>query len=432
MKPSSTHRRIYVIGSDAGGIRNLPKHLQKLVLKADSLAGPERLLESFKEWWEKNSPKKSLPELFSSNKVDLLINWLKEQNGTSVLISSGDPLWFGIGRKLLESFTSKELQFHPAPSSLQLAFSRIGIPWQNASWISLHGRDPSPLSALLQKRPSSLVILTDPDEGGVEEVRKILKSSGLEKSYAFWIFEQLGHPKERIRRLFPFDELFNDIHPLNLVLLQEDATDETNPQMLPLFGVDDGVFLQHKDRPGLMTKKEIRVQLLAELELPKEGVLWDLCAGVGSIGLEALRLNPSLKLLLVERRGGGAAIIKQNALRLGVQPDAVVESDVLTLLEKNILPENLSCPNRVLIGGGGIKRNYLIKEILGRISPNGVVVIPLATIEAIKETKDILVSYGCEISISQHQSWRGIPLSSGIRLSPMNPVFIIKGRIGRT
>ena len=43
-----------------------------------------------------------------------------------------------------------------------------------------------------------------------------------------------------------------------------------------------------------MTKREARIQLLADLELPDQGVLWDLGAGTGSIGLEALRLRPQL------------------------------------------------------------------------------------------------------------------------------------------
>ena len=81
--------------------------------------------------------------------------------------------------------------------------------------------------------------------------------------------------------------------------------------------LDYGLFLQHDDRPGLMTKREVRVQVLADLELPARGVLWDLGAGVGSIGLEALRLRPSLALWALERRGGSAALIAANAERLG-------------------------------------------------------------------------------------------------------------------
>ena len=64
------------------------------------------------------------------------------------------------------------------------------------------------------------------------------------------------------------------------------------PHQLPLFGLEDGLFLQHADHPGLMTKREVRIQLLAELALPPQGVLWDLGAGTGSVGLEALRCAP--------------------------------------------------------------------------------------------------------------------------------------------
>ena len=64
-----------------------------------------------------------------------------------------------------------------------------------------------------------------------------------------------------------------------------------------------------------MTKREVRIQLLAELALPPQGVLWDLGAGTGSVGLEALRLRPGLQLLAVERRAGGAQLI--NAMHNG-------------------------------------------------------------------------------------------------------------------
>ena len=45
----------------------------------------------------------------------------------AVVLASGDPLWFGIGRILIERL---ELRFHPGPSSLQLAFARLGRPWK--------------------------------------------------------------------------------------------------------------------------------------------------------------------------------------------------------------------------------------------------------------------------------------------------------------
>ena len=89
-----------------------------------------------------------------------------------------------------------------------------------------------------------------------------------------WICERLGHPKERIRKILPKSDLPSDIDPLNLVILI--AKEPSNPpkKSLPLFGIKDGEFIQNEDRPGLMTKREVRIQLLAELELPETGVLW--------------------------------------------------------------------------------------------------------------------------------------------------------------
>ena len=85
-------------------------------------------------------------------------------------------------------------------------------------------------------------------------------------------------------------------------MLVYEKSSKINANELPLFGINDGVFIQHEDRPGLMTKREIRIQILADLELPMEGVIWDIGAGVGSIGIEALRIRPKLKLLSIEKR----------------------------------------------------------------------------------------------------------------------------------
>jgi precorrin-6Y C5,15-methyltransferase (decarboxylating) len=342
----------------------------------------------------------------------------------AVLLASGDPLWFGIGRLLIQHLGAERLRFHPAPTSLQLAFARIGRPWQDASWISLHGRDPEPLAAALQKRPAALAVLTDPSRGGVEEVRRILAASGLEEAYALWLCERLGHPQERVQRLAPGSLLPADLDPLHLALLiAEPPPPPADPAALPLFGLDDGLFLQHPDRPGLMTKREVRIQLLADLELPERGVLWDLGAGVGSVGLEALRLRPGLEAWLLEQRGGSAALIAANAGRLGVRPAGIHEGRAPAALAG--LPD----PDRVLLGGGGRERAAVLTAVLGRLRPGGVVVIPLATVEALAELRPLLEQACCRVAVAQHQAWRGAPLADGTRLAPLNPVLVLKGTL---
>jgi precorrin-6Y C5,15-methyltransferase (decarboxylating) len=206
------------------------------------------------------------------------------------------------------------------------------------------------------------------------------------------------------------------------VLLVAETPAAPDPARLPLFGIDDGLWLQHPDQPGLMTKREVRIQLLADLDLPAAGVLWDLGAGVGSVGLEALRLRPELRLWAVERRAGAAALLAANAARLSVEPAGLVEAAAPAALAQ--LPD----PDRVLIGGAGRDRRAVLEAVLQRLRPAGVVVVPLATLEALAELRPLLETAGLQVAIRQLQVWRGAPLGDGTRLAPLNPVLVLSGR----
>ena len=414
---------IDVIGTDAGAPASLPAAQQALIKAADHLAAPKRLQPALRQWLNRDQP-----ELISSDDPRDLAASLEALPTTEavVVLASGDPLWFGIGRSLSERLGGAQLRFHPAPTALQLAFARIGRPWQDASWVSLHGRDPAVLAPRLQQRPPALAVLTDPQQGGAETVRRILRSSGLEASYSIWLCENLGHNSERVLQLKRSDPLPENLASLLTVLLIAEPSAAPPLERLPLFGLEDGLFLQHADHPGLMTKREVRIQLLADLDLPKQGVLWDLGAGTGSVGLEALRLRPELKLMAVERRAGGAQLIEANAERLGVTAAAVLERDVGELITEG-LPAGLERPDRVVLGGGGRSRAALLMQVLNLLQPGGVVLIPLATLEALAELRPLLEQQGMAVQISQLQAWRGQPLSDGTRMAPMNPTLILKG-----
>ena len=414
---------IDVIGTDAGAPASLPAPQQTLLRAAAVIAAPQRLQAALQDWLGD-----AKPELLSSDDPRALVDSLQSRAADQavVVLASGDPLWFGLGRILCDRIGAERLRFHPAPTSLQLAFSRIGRPWQDADWVSLHGRDPEILASTLQKRPAALAVLTDPNQGGAGTVQQMLRSSGLEASTDLWLCENLGHPDERVQLIAPHAALPTDLQPLLIALLIAREPAAPDPQQLPLFGLDDGLYLQHSDHPGLMTKREVRIQLLAELALPPQGVLWDLGAGTGSVGLEALRLRPGLQLLAVERRAGGAQLIQRNAQRLGVSPAAVLEADATTVLNGG-LPSQLSQPDRVLLGGGGAQRERLLQEVLTRLRSGGVVVIPLASIEALASVRPLLENAGLAVRVQQLQAWRGQPLGDGTRLAPMNPTLIVTG-----
>jgi precorrin-6Y C5,15-methyltransferase (decarboxylating) len=86
-------------------------------------------------------------------------------------------------------------------------------------------------------------------------------------------------------------------------------------------------------------------------------------------------------------------------------------------------------PDRVLVGGGGRRRDALLQKVLQRLRPGGIVVVPLATLEALAAVRQAMEQAGLQVGISQLQAWRGTPLGDGTRLMPLNPVLVIRGRL---
>jgi len=128
-----------------------------------------------------------------------------------------------------------------------------------------------------------------------------------------------------------------------------------------------------------------------------------------------------MHLIAVEQRSGGGTLIQANAKRLGVTPTDVIEANALTVVAQ------MPAPDRVLLGGGGRQRAQLLQAVIDRMNPGGVVVIPMANVEALAELRPLLDNAGWSIQINQHQAYRGQPLADGTRLAPMNPVLILRG-----
>ena len=422
-------KQIHVIGIDTSSVESFFEAKKKPIFKAERITGPQRILDSFKTWLKDENIKNHKFEFIPTDKLDDFIDLLKKDKKKTIVFSGGDPLWFGIGRLLIQNFPLSKLYFEPAATSFQLAFSRLGKPWQNTQWISLHGRDPLQFEKAIKKLPSSLVVLTDSNRGGAKEVYQLLESLELQKKYEFWTFERLGYLNERILKISSFDDFPIDLDPLHLVILIKKEESLIESKDLPLFGIVDSVFLQNADCPGLMTKKEVRVQILAELNLPKQGIIWDIGSGVGSIGLEALRISPNLKLVSIDKRVGSKNIIEENARRLGVKPSLIIEDEALNIFKQNKITPSLSSPERVIIGGGGSNSHLILEEVLKLINSTCIIIIPLISLKSISKLESILKPKAHKLSISQHQSYRGVSIGEDIRLSPLNPVFILKGEI---
>jgi len=418
-------RKIHVVGINSYKLEDLPPNLQNLFQDTDSIAVPNTYFEKIKSWSQNNLEKKKL--FFASKSNNELINWLRSQKSDVILISRGDPLWFGIGRILLENFSKDELSFYPSNICIQIAFSKLKIPWQDTVNVSIHGRDSTRLIEALKPRPSSLAILTDSNDKSLEIIKKNLSELNLFDFYDLWLCEELGFDNENIRKLNLKESLPSDISSLNIVVLTKTKRNYSNNN-LPLFGISDHIFKTFDDRPNLLTKREVRVQILADLELPKNGVIWDIGAGCGSIGLEALKLRPNLDLFCIDKRFGSKALILENSERLGVKPKFICEEDINNILNTKNL-SSFEKPNRLVIGGCDKKTKLQIINFLDQwMSIGDVIVIPIIDVQTIKELKEELEDKNFKTNLNLIQTYKSLSIAEGIRLEPNNPVFLLKGK----
>ena len=246
-------------------------------------------------------------------------------------------------------------------------------------------------------------------------------------SYDFWLCEEIGFDNEKIRKLNLKESLPSDISNLNIAVLSKKKENYSNNN-LPLFGINDNVFKTFDDRPNLLTKRDVRVQILADLELPKNGVIWDIGAGCGSIGLEALKLRPNLDLFCIDKRIGSKELILENSKRLGVKPKFILEENIInTLNTKNI--RSFETPNRLLIGGCDKKTKLEIINTLAQgMSIGDIIVIPIIDIQTIKELKEELEEKNFKTNLNLIQTYKSLSIAEGMRLEPNNPIFLLKGK----
>ena len=139
--------------------------------------------------------------------------------------------------------------------------------------------------------------------------------------------------------------------------------------------------------------------------------------------------STSKELVSIDKRIGSKNIIEENAKRLGVNPSLIIEDEALNIFRENKITHNLLHPDRVIIGGGGSNSDLIIQEVLKKINSICILIIPLISLKSLSKLESILKSKVNKLSISQHQSYRGINIGEDIRLSPLNPVFILKGEI---
>ncbi len=423
--------KIHVVGIGLDGVVGLGEKTRQLVEKATLLVGCDRHLSYFP-----NHPAKRLLIKDFTETIQEIRKNLTAGTEKIVVLVSGDPLFFGLGRLLAAELPPEELTFHPHLSSVQLAFNRIKIPWQDARIISAHGRSVEELIQALQQGVEKIAVLTD-GTNTPSAIARLVESLNLPSQYQFWVCENLGGDNERIvetrnlsQRVAGVSPVVatgvaslqnQDFAPLNVViLLRQENQKELHLESLPLFGIPDDCFVSFSDRPGLMTKREVRTLVLAELALRPGQIIWDIGAGTGSVSIEIARLFPTSVVYAIEKTAAGHSLISRNRERFQVKNVIPVCGSAPEILEKL----ERGC-DRVFIGGSGGNLNAILDSCASKLNPDGVIVIALATLEHINTALLWFKSRGWKYQLLQVQLSRSVPIGQLTRFAPLNPVTII-------
>jgi len=445
---------IHVVGIGLDGKAGLSPKIQHQIETATLLVGSDRHLSYFPEHPAQRVVLGNFHDAFETIRDHLVSDGSSLPKANVVVLTSGDPLFFGLGRLLLAEFSPIDLAFYPHLSSVQLAFSRIKVPWHDAHIISAHGRSLDELVQVLQRDVEKIAILTDATNTP-QAIARLIEALERPQNYMLWVCENLGSSEECITA-YSVSDLAHpsrnlSVAPLNIVIALRGAaleqlnfdhsnrqglTTDSNAQFysdlpsnlalqnLPALGIPDSAFASFSDRPGLMTKREIRLLALGELNLKPDQILWDIGAGTGSVSIEAARLCPTSQIFAIEKTAAGIRLIRANAHRFHTANVTAIPGQAPDALA------SLPRPHSIFVGGSGSHLAKILTCCRETIQPDGTLVLAVATLEHLAIAIHWLQTPEAASQVQSHrllacQLSRSAPVASLTRLIPLNPVHLL-------
>jgi precorrin-6Y C5,15-methyltransferase (decarboxylating) len=254
------------------------------------------------------------------------------------VLASGDPFHFGVGAVLAQKIDAREMNAIPAPSAFSVAAARLGWSLPHTVLLSVHGRTLDLVRPHLQPRARILALTSDGEGPGA--LAKLLAAIGFGASQ-LTVLEALGGPRERIRTTRANEYSLGVADPLNTVAIEVEASSGARV-LARASGLADHLF----EHDGQITKREVRAVTLSSLAPFRGELLWDIGAGSGSVAIEWMLANPSMRAIAIEHRADRAARVRRNAAAFGVPGLEVMEGAAPAVLS------GLATPDAVFVGGG--------------------------------------------------------------------------------
>ncbi len=360
-----------------------------------------------------------LPPLLSIVPLNQCMAAIQEAlaNGDVTVLASGDPLFYGIARKILHTFPDNDIRVTPAISSMQIAFARFNLPWDDARFVSLHGRDSKRLAARLL-RYSKVFLFTDRQNSPNKIAQSLLTECGEEETSEIFIHvaEHLGSNAERLFSGNLKKTASKSFADPNAMILLNPAGNKK--EAYSRFGLQEKEIVHSR---GLLTKNEVRAATIHALRLSGRSVLWDVGAGSGSVGLEAARLFPDLQVLSIEKEEEQWQNIETNKKRFSAWNMELIRGQAPEVFE------NLPSPASIFVGGSGGNLVQILKTCTDCLLPGGFIVVNAVIDKTAKLAPAILYNLGLTVEVRKISVQRfSYPANEKEEFNPINIIVGMK------
>jgi precorrin-6B C5,15-methyltransferase / cobalt-precorrin-6B C5,C15-methyltransferase len=327
------------------------------------------------------------------------------------ILFSGDTGFYSGAGKVTEALREKgeyEVKVIPGISTVSYFSALLGISWEDACILSLHGKSSDFTRAV--RGHSKTFLLTD---GRLSVIGKELMAAGL-LELDIYAGTALSYAEEEVIKVTPAELAVMEDKPLtSLFIINNFYQKEYH------LGIPDEEFIRG-DIP--MTKSEVRLLSISKLSLKDNDILYDIGAGTGSLSVEAALLLNNGWVYAVEEKEEGAELIERNRDKFSLKNLTVIKGSAPDCLEE------LPVPDAAFIGGSRGKLSNILEELLQR-NPSIRLVLNAITLETLSEALEAFRKLEItDMEILQAAITKTRTAGPYHMLSAQNPVFIIKGR----